>query len=366
MDTRKTRDRWRWRVKEGAASLIRRVGSRHGRELGTGAGYRPLVLGYHRVVDDFDSAAASEMASMLISTAMFEKHLDWIGRRFRFVGIDEIGAAIRNGVPFTEPVAAVTFDDGYRDVYEHAVPILKRKGIPAASFVVTDLIGRSAWQTHDQLYHLVAKGFQTWDNPRSQLHGMLDDLGLPASAILRQRVATRTPQMVVSALLPNLSQEDVNRVMQYLEWGVGNGFINVPQTMTWPLLKEMRRDGFIIGSHTRSHVSLPMEPADHAVEELTGSKHALEEGLGESIEHFCYPGGQFTPAVVDALDRCGYRYAYTACTHQDPRHPALTIERLLLWEGSSIDADGRFSSAILDCQARDLWPPARACQRVHA
>jgi peptidoglycan/xylan/chitin deacetylase (PgdA/CDA1 family) len=366
MDTRNTPGRWRWRVKEGVASLIRSVGSRHGRELGTGAGYRPLVLGYHRVVDDFESAAASEMASMLISTAMFEKHIDWIGRRFRFIGIDEIGAAIRNGVPFEETVAAVTFDDGYRDVYEHAVPILKRKGIPAASFVVTDLIGKAAWQIHDKLYHLVAKGFQKWDNPRSQLHGMLDDLGLPASEILRRRVATRTPQMVVSALLPNLSQDDVRRVMQYLEWGVGNGFIDVPQTMTWPLLKDMRRDGFIIGSHTRSHVSLPMEPADITAEELAGSKRALEEGLGEPIDHFCYPGGQFTPAVVDALERTGYRYAYTACTHQDPRHPALTIERLLLWEGSSIDADGRFSPAILDCQVRDLWPPARVCQRAHA
>ena len=366
MNTNKAPARWRFRVKEGAASLLRSVGKRHGREHHTGAGYRPLVLGYHRVVEDFEAVAQSEMASMLISTAMFEKHLDWIGRDFRFVGVDEIGAAIRNGVPFEEPVAAVTFDDGYQDIYEHALPILKRKGIPAAAFVVTDLVGRTAWQTHDKLYHLVAKGFGLWDDPRAQLHGMLDDLGLPASAIFRKRVATRTPMMVVSALLPNLSQEDVFRVMQYLEWGVGNGFINVPQTLTWPMLKQMRRDGFTIGSHTRSHVSLPMEPADHTAAELEGSKRILEEGLGESIDHFAYPGGQFTPAVVDALDRAGYQYAYTACTHQDPRHPALTIERLLLWEGSSTDADGRFSQAILDCQVRDLWPPARHCERAHA
>ncbi len=76
---------------------------------------------------------------MLTSTKMFEQHLDWIGRHFRFVDLDEIGSAVRNGVPFEEPVAAVTFDDGYQDIYEHAVPILKRKGIPAAAFVVTDL-----------------------------------------------------------------------------------------------------------------------------------------------------------------------------------------------------------------------------------
>ena len=81
--------------------------------------------------------------------------------------------------------------------------------------------------------------------------------------------------------------------------------------------------------------------------------------------HFAYPGGQFTPRDVDALERTGYRFGYTACPHQDERHPTLTIERLLLWEGSSVDGDGRFSPAILNCQVHDLWPPARSCGRVH-
>ena len=39
--------------------------------------------------------------------------------------------------------------------------------------------------------------------------------------------------------------------MQYLEWNVGNGFVDVPPTLTWPMLKQMRRDGFTIGSHTK-------------------------------------------------------------------------------------------------------------------
>ena len=62
----------------------------------------------------------------------------------------------------------MTFDDGYRDVYEQAFPVLRRKGIPAAVFVVTDLVGRPFWQVHDRLYHLVAKAFATWDDPRRE------------------------------------------------------------------------------------------------------------------------------------------------------------------------------------------------------
>jgi peptidoglycan/xylan/chitin deacetylase (PgdA/CDA1 family) len=365
MTTHRSTARLRWSLKQALAGLIRSMSSDSGATRRNGAGYRPLVLGYHRVVENFDDSARTEMGSMLISTRMFEQHLDCIGRHFRFLGLDEIGAAISSGVPFAEPVAAVTFDDGYQDVYEHAVPILKRKGIPAAAFIVTGLVGRPSWQTHDKLFHLITKGFSSWSNPRRQLRGVLRDLGLPAADILRTRTDTQTPFKAVSALLPKLSRDEVGRVMQYLEWNVGNGFVGVPLAMTWPMVKQMQRDGFTIGSHTRSHVSLPAEPAATAAEELIESKREIEEQLGEPVDHFAYPGGQFTPAVVDALDRAGYRYAYTACQHGDARRPALTIERLLLWERSSVDADGRFSPAILECQVQDQWPPSRVCRRCH-
>ena len=358
--------RWRWRVKSGLAAVISAVASKSAASLRVKGGYKPLVLGYHRVVEDYEQASRSEMASMLIDVAMFERHLDCLGRHFEFVGLDDVGEAARVGAPFAHPVVAVTFDDGYRDVFEHAMPLLKRKGIPAAMFVVTDLIGRSAWQIHDKLFHLIEKGFSMWDDPRRHLQGVLTDLGLPTTEIFGDRESTRTPMLAVSSLLPRLSRTNVTRVMGHLESHVGNGFVNVPQTVSWADLKQMRHDGFIVGSHTRSHVSLPTESAAVTDDELRGSKRALEQGLGEPIDHFAYPGGQFTPAVVDALAACGYKYAYTACQHHDHRHPELTIERLLLWQGSSINADGRFSAAILECQAKDLWPPARACSRAHA
>lgn len=356
--------RWRWYVKAGLATVINAIGKR-GTPLRVDGGYRPLVLGYHRVVENFDESVRNDMPSMLISAAMFERHLDFLGRHFAFVSPDEVGEAVRCGRPFDRPVVAITFDDGYEDVFQHALPILKRKGIPAAAFIVTDLIGQSAWQVHDKLFHLVEKGFSVWDSPRRELHGVLRDLDLPAGEILRDRTATKTPLDTVSALLPSLSQGDVRRVMARIELHVGNGFVGIPRTMDWGMLRTMRRDGFTVGSHTRSHVSLPMENPAITDEQLRESKRVLEEGLNERIDHFAYPGGQFTPAVVDALAACGYRYAYTACPHNDPRHPELTIERLLLWEGSSIDADGEFSEAILGCQAHDLWPPSRVCSRAH-
>ena len=364
MQPRRAR-RLRWSVKSALASTIAFA---HERGLAAALARgpeRPLVLCYHRVVDNFEAAARTEMRSMLTGREMFERHLDCIGRHFRFVSVDEIGERLASGVPFTERVAAVTFDDGYQDVYEHAYPVLKRKGIPAAVFVVTDLVGRPFWQIHDKLYHLVAKAFATWDDPRRELRGLLSGLGLPGEQITRPAAAGRTPLLAVSALLPVLSQTDIRRVMDGLEASVGNGFYDIPQTLTWPMLAEMRRNGIVVGSHTRTHVRLPMESPEVIAEELEVSRREIERQLGEPIHHFAYPDGQFTGAVVAAVARAGYRFAYTACPHRVPEQPTLTIERLLLWEESSVDTDRSFSPAVLSCQAHDLWPPARRCARVH-
>ena len=328
-------------------------------------GTNPLILGYHRVVDDFDAVSRSEMPSMLVSARMFERHLDCIGRRFDFVSLDEIGERMESGRPFDRPVATVTFDDGYRDVYENALPVLMRKGIPAAIFVVTDLVGRPFWQVHDKLYHLIAKAYAVWGDPRRELEGMFRTLDLPADFIARQRTASKSPMLAVTSMLPELRFADVQRLMTGIEQRVGNGFHDVPQNAGWAELAEMQRHGVTVGSHTQRHVSLPMESAGDIARELTQSKRIIEAHLGGRCDHFAYPGGQFTPAVVDAVAAAGYRYAYTACRHNDPRHPLLTMERLLLWEGSSVDGDGDFSSAILDCQAHDLWPPAWRCDRAH-
>src|SRR5580698_92788 len=117
----------------------------------------PVVLAYHRVVEDFASSLAASNPSMLVSLQMLEKHLDWIGRRYRFVDLDELGARLESGDPSVGSLAALTFDDGYRDFYELALPLLQRKGIPAALFIVTDYVGTSRVPVHDKLYLLLKR-----------------------------------------------------------------------------------------------------------------------------------------------------------------------------------------------------------------
>ena len=356
--------RWRCRLKTALAATISRARARGLTAPLARDGRQPLVLGYHRVVDDYGALVGIDMPGMLVSTRMFERHLDWIGRRFRFVTLDEVGEAAASGRPFDRPVAAVTFDDGYQDVYAHAFPVLKRKGIPAAVFVVTELVGKPFWQVHDKLYHLFSKAFTVWPDPGRELMALFGALGLPAGGVRRQ--ALTDPFSALSSTLPALTLTDVRRVMDRLEASVGNGFQPVPRTLNWAELAEMQAAGVAVGSHTKHHVSLPTESPADVADQLHGSRRAIEQQLGVAVRHFAYPGGQFTPSVVRAVARAGYRFAYTACGHGDPDYPALTIGRLLLWEGSSIDAEGRFAPDVLDCQAHGLWPPSRRCSRLHA
>jgi peptidoglycan/xylan/chitin deacetylase (PgdA/CDA1 family) len=358
-------DRWRWHLKVALASAISSARRLEQQVRRACERRRPLILGYHRVVEDYVVASQTEMPSMLISRDMFERHVEWLGRCFRFVSLDQIGQRLSSGRSFDEPVAAITFDDGYSDVYENAFPFLRRKGIPAAVFVVTDLIGQPLCQTHDKLYYLVDKAFNTWNDPRRGLFELMTELRIPTSQIFRSRTAVSSSMTAVSALLPVLPQSDVMRLMDCLETRLGVPAFDEATALTWPMIREMRRNGITIGSHTKTHVSLPMESPSAVRDELEGSKRVLETHLGERIDHFAYPGGQFTPQVVGALKDAGYRFAYTACPHEDPIHPELTLERLLLWEGSSSDADGQFSSAVFNCQVHDLWPPARRCERTH-
>src|SRR5438093_7204026 len=108
--------------------------------IGALAGNRnvPLILAYHRVVERFPSDEPNAIPAMFISRSMLERHLDWVGRRYCFVSLDELGVMLENGTVPRKPVAAVTFDDGYMDFYDHAFPLLTSKGIPAGVFAVTD------------------------------------------------------------------------------------------------------------------------------------------------------------------------------------------------------------------------------------
>jgi peptidoglycan/xylan/chitin deacetylase (PgdA/CDA1 family) len=326
-----------------------------------GAGRVPVVIAYHRVVEDFAYSVETSIPSMLVSLRTLERHLDWIGRRFRFVSLDELGERLESGAA-DKPISAITFDDGYCDFYFHALPLLKKKGIPAAVFVVTDLLGTTRMQTHDKLYLLLTRMFGLQLKP-TDVPGLLQRVGISSLS----GVNVKTSFEATRLLLEGLPQAGVQQVLRLLESEVGlsEDGLQPFHSLTWDMLTAIHRAGITVGSHTRSHVLMTNENDHTLMEEAAGSREVLEKRLGGPVRHFAYPGGLFTQAPVDAVAAAGYRYGYTTCRHRDARRPMLTVPRNVLWENSCQDSRGVFSPAMLSCQIHRVFDWTSGCRQRH-
>ncbi|HEY1373671.1 MAG TPA: polysaccharide deacetylase family protein [Candidatus Binatia bacterium] len=337
-------------VKTGAASALHWSGVT--RWMGNDA---PLILSYHRVVEDFSQHVHDSIPPMLITTQMLERQLDWVGGRYTFVSLDELAAAMENGRKPTRRVAAVTFDDGYADVYHHALPLLKRKGIPAAVFVVSDLIGTRTLQYHDQLYLLLLRAFAS-KSPRDVIsHLRKSGIRPPEADHLGTDVIDYSK--TVNSLLAMLPRAEIERLIALLE--SETDFVPLPlethRSVTWEMIDEMHRAGVVIGSHTRTHAVLPNESPEKVLEEIEGSRIELERRLQTSVRHFAYPDGRFNQSTINAVAASGYRYAYTTSRSRQSGYRLFTIPRRVLWENSCTDPVGRFSPALLDCLIHGIF-----------
>jgi peptidoglycan/xylan/chitin deacetylase (PgdA/CDA1 family) len=296
----------------------------------------PYIAGYHRVVERFNVHKAFALPAMEITTAMFEKHLDWLGERFEIVSLGELTVKM-NRRARSKPMAALTFDDGYSEVFHNGFPLLKRKGIPASFFVITDLIGTTQAPLHDRLY------------------AVLSSAGIP------------NPFSATQNLVRNHDYDNLLRMLESMDAG-GEISRNAPDALdplTWEMLAEMRDAGMTIGSHSKTHAFLTNEGPERVRQEAEDSRAVLQQKLGIDADFFAYPGGDFNAAVVDAVDRAGYRLAFTVCGHRDARHPMLTIRRRGLWEQSCVDRHGRFSPVIMSGHAASMFGRAAECPNSH-
>lgn len=337
----------------------------------------PLVLGYHRVVEDFERSARKAIPSMLISTKTLEQHLDWVGRRYRFVTLDELAdlcanSGGRNGTaPGDRPVAAVTFDDGYRDVYENAFPLLERKGIPFAVYVVTDLVGTERLQLHDELYLLLSAALNLDTAARLDCWEAIADAATEdpngVTAVMNKVESLGDPYRATRLMLHGLSVEGLRNASAVLGSRVAleDDCRQEYFSVDWAMLEAMTRRGVTVGSHTRSHPLLASTPEPVVQDELEGSRHALEQRLGVPIRHLAYPDGSFNAATLKAADAAGYRTATTSCNHGSADFPTLAIPRRLLWEGTCMDSFGRFSPAILSCEVNGVFDAGERCSYAH-
>lgn len=125
-------------------------------------------------------------------------------------------------------------------------------------------------------------------------------------------------------------------------------------------IRALRQRGFQFGSHGWSHSRLTQLGKKSLRQELLASRRWLEDVLGEAVDTFAYPYGDFDPAVVEAVGEAGFKIAYTTVSgfYDYETHP-LMIPRIYVHQS--------FGPAEIDSMLQRWYPYVSAlCERIKA
>jgi peptidoglycan/xylan/chitin deacetylase (PgdA/CDA1 family) len=202
---------------------------------------------------------------------------------FEFVTLDEAWRRVREGVS-AKPFLHLTYDDGYRDVRDFALPIMRRHGAPATLYIASGFADGDAGLWWLALEQAIARAesltvrFATGPEEIAT--------GSPAekqAAWDRIYWALRSgPEEAMRAEIDRLAAGQ----------GVDLGAFSRDLCMRWDELAELAKDPLVeIGAHTVTHPMLAKHPEDVAWAEMAESRRAIREKLGIDARHFAYPVG---------------------------------------------------------------------------
>jgi peptidoglycan/xylan/chitin deacetylase (PgdA/CDA1 family) len=355
MSAKKSARDW---FKYGLASAIESTGLGHAfRAVRTAAsGARIHVLGYHRVVDAIDWEGPVN-PSLCITTDGFRRQMEQLRERFVVLPLSYVARAVAGEIDLPHDAAAVTFDDGYRDVLLRAAPILRELDIPATVFVPTGFAaasGRDMILPHDRLY---AAAWAALKSGRGMAH-----LGDTETALLLTRadrvLATHGPAGVVEDLIGAAPASTIARIIEVLETTFGAAPLDDGASFLPPAEVRALADlGWEIGAHTEGHVVLTHEPLPEVRRQLVSSKAALERWSGRPCRYFAYCNGYHSATLVAELQHAGYEGAVTTCDRPNDAGGGdpFRISRKVLWEAHARGPSGAFSPALSAAHLHDTF-----------
>lgn len=243
------------------------------------------VFMYHRVLP---GGVPNDwaLASLIVDTSEFERQMRWLVERFT---VRTARDAILSDAPTDRPLAAITFDDGYRDNALYAAPILDKLGLRATFFVTTGFIG-----TGRRLWFDVAAAL--W----RRSHAANTTLGEFMTTLKRMTPAQRNAQLA--------------RDTRPDDWAASAR----DAAMTWDDVATLHARGHEIGCHSRTHpVLTTLSPAE-LEDEVAGAVADLR-ARNLDARGLAYPNGDHNPAVIAAATRAGLEYAVTTAPGQYDR-----------------------------------------------
>jgi peptidoglycan/xylan/chitin deacetylase (PgdA/CDA1 family) len=247
------------------------------RLLRSGAWRGVLTLAYHRIHPGGE--AQFDPGLLSATTEDFSEQLAFIAGNFDVVSPEAIQRD--PGAPGRRVV--ITFDDGYRDNYELALPALRKHGLPAAFFLTTGFLDEPSLPWWDELAWMVDRS--TTDE-------------IPAGRWLPRPVPLGDRLRATADLTTHYKSLPTDRGQGFLEFcgeaaGVGRADAEIAAHlwMTWEMAAGIRDAGMTIGGHTVNHPVLARSSPEAQRREVFECLRRLEEELGERPAFFAYPVG---------------------------------------------------------------------------
>jgi peptidoglycan/xylan/chitin deacetylase (PgdA/CDA1 family) len=289
-----------------------------------GAKARLSILIFHRVLIEPDPLFPDEMHA-----THFDEVCGWLKSWFNVLPLDAAVVALKAGT-LPARAACISFDDGYADNYQVALPILQRHGLTATFFIATGFLdGGRMWND------TVIESVRSCELPNLDL----SNLGLGCYRL--ESIDDR--RAAIAALIAQIKYlsvgERVDMTLQVAQ--VAGARLPCNLMMTSQEVRAMRNAGMQIGAHTVSHPILARLSRDEAIQEIRASQLFLEQLLGEAVGLFAYPNGKpgedYLPDSVGVVRKLGFDAAVStkwgaSCTGDD----VFQIRRFTPWDRTKL------------------------------
>lgn len=262
------------------------------------------VLGYHRIYDNSSPDYPFNRETISAYSEEFDRQMEFVSRHFNVINFRMLSDILASGAAVPDNSLIITFDDGYMDNYETALPILKKHGLTATIYVSTGFIttGEIFW----------------FEKISYQLNKMRPGrLCLRSGKFERVVGQGKRPEMrrdVLDFLFGLPSEERLVALKELDEQTkveVSEADLHHVRPLTWEQIVELDGAGIEIGSHTVTHPILSRMTENEIEYELRESKKILEERIGKDIVSVSYPFGgarHYDKRVMEIARKCGYHF----------------------------------------------------------
>lgn len=231
---------------------------------------------------------------MYVHPETLQLHLRILKQHFDIVRLDEWVSATLNGDSTPARSCAITFDDGWRDNYEYAFPLLAAEHMPATVFIVSDMIGTDRVFWPERLGHLLRAGLA---QHAEQIYSLAAFRWLRELGAVLPTTAGDLDQKRLDGIIVQAKHETDRSLMGRLDematcLGVEE-YRHDLALMDWQQIQRLHSSGLVVvGSHTRRHTRLTdAVPEDILQDEIVTSRTIIEEKTGQPAQLFCYPNG---------------------------------------------------------------------------